>query len=158
VPKLTPAAFTFSELAIEVFRLNGLLLEAGNVLTKPMGLSSARWQVLGAVRDGPSPVSNVARMMGLTRQSVQQVADALSRDGFIEYVDNPHHRTAKLISMTAAGRQALQQIDHSHVVWANRLAKRLDMSDLRAALDGLRHAREVLEQDASSPAGRARRR
>jgi hypothetical protein len=40
----------FTELILEVFRLNGLLLEAGDRLTHPVGLSSARWQSGQAVR------------------------------------------------------------------------------------------------------------
>ena len=95
-----PKADAFTSLIIEVFRVNGLLLAAGDRLTGPAGLSSARWQVLGVVEHGPSSVAHVARAMGLTRQSVQQTADALERDGFIEYVDNPHHLRAKLMAMT----------------------------------------------------------
>ncbi|WP_437679124.1 MarR family winged helix-turn-helix transcriptional regulator [Sorangium sp. So ce131] len=154
--RLTAAAAAFSELVIEVFRLNGLALEAGDRLAKPAGLTSARWQVLGVVDHGPAPVSNVARVMGLSRQSVQQVADVLQRDGFVEYAENPHHRTAKLIAITAAGREALRQVEARQAAWADRLGKQIDLPSLRAAVDALRKAREVLEQDASSPARRGR--
>ncbi|XXX72132.1 MarR family transcriptional regulator [Sorangium sp. So ce134] len=155
--KLTAAATAFSELVIEVFRVNGLALEAGDLLARPSGLTSARWQVLGVVDHGPAPVSNVARMMGLTRQSVQQIADALEREGFVEYIENPHHRTAKLISMTAAGREALRQVEARHAAWADRLGKRLDLASLRAAVDALRQARQVLDEDATPPARPARK-
>ena len=155
--RLTAAATAFSELVIEVFRVNGLALEAGDELARPAGLTSARWQVLGVVDHGPAPVSNVARTMGLTRQSVQQIADALERDGFVEYVDNPHHRTARLIAMTAAGREALRQVEARHAAWADRLGKRLDLSSLFAAVDALREARRALEEEASPPARRARK-
>ena len=36
-------------LVIEVFRLNGDLLAAGDALVGDLGLTSARWQVLGAI-------------------------------------------------------------------------------------------------------------
>ncbi|WP_437322734.1 MarR family winged helix-turn-helix transcriptional regulator [Sorangium sp. So ce381] len=155
--KLTAEATALSELVIEVFRLNGLALEAGDALARPAGLTSARWQVLGVVDHGPAPVSNVARTMGLTRQGVQQIADALEREGFVEYVENPHHRTAKLIAMTAAGREALRQIEARHAAWADRIGKRLDLSSLHATIDALRQARRVLEEDAASPARPARK-
>ncbi|MGK3984509.1 MarR family winged helix-turn-helix transcriptional regulator [Sorangium sp. So ce136] len=155
--RLTAAATAFSELVIEVFRLNGLALEAGDLLARPAGLTSARWQVLGVVDHGPAPVSNVARTMGLTRQSVQQIADALEREGFIEYVENPHHRTARLIAVTAAGREALRQVEARHAAWADRLGKQLDLSSLRATVDALRQARQVIEDDAASPARPARK-
>ncbi len=140
-----------TELIIEVFRLNGLLLQAGDRLTEPVGLSSARWQVLGVVEHGPAPVANVARIMGLTRQSVQQTADALARDGFVEYLDNPHHRRAKLIALTPRGREALDHVVESHAEWANRIAPAVSLQRLRAAVTALRQVRERLEQDAASP-------
>jgi DNA-binding MarR family transcriptional regulator len=147
--KLTKAGEAFTELVLEVFRINGLVLEAGDRLAEPAGLSSARWQVLGVVDHGPVPVANVARLMGLTRQSVQQTADALERDGFIEYVENPHHRRAKLISMTAKGRKALRQTELRHAAWANRLSEGTAPQRLEAIVDGLRLARERLEEDAT---------
>src|SRR5688572_8966471 len=80
MPKLTAEALAFSELVLEVFRVNGLALEAGDALGEPSGLSSARWQVLGVVDHGAVPVSTIARTMGLTRQSVQLTANALELD------------------------------------------------------------------------------
>ncbi|PTL84948.1 MarR family winged helix-turn-helix transcriptional regulator [Vitiosangium sp. GDMCC 1.1324] len=149
--KLTPSALSFSELLIEVFHINGLALAAGEVLSNPSGLTSARWQVLGVVDHGPEPVASVARTMGLTRQSVQLTADSLERDGFIEYVDNPHHRRAKLIAITESGRRALREVEARHAAWATRLGKGIDLATLRATVEGLRRAREVLEQDAATP-------
>ena len=149
--KPTEEGEAFTELVLEVFRLNGLLLQAGDRLTEPVGLSSARWQVLGVVEHGPAPVANVARIMGLTRQSVQQTADALARDGFVEYLENPHHRRAKLIALTPSGRKALDHVVESHAEWANRIAPAVKLQRLRAAVNALRQVRERLEQDAASP-------
>lgn len=145
--KLTPAARLFSEVLVEVFRANGLALEAGDAVARPAGLTSARWQVLGVVDHCAAPVAHVARTMGLTRQSVQLTADALARDGFIEYVDNPHHRTAKLIQITEAGTRALRQLEARHAVWADRLGKRVGARTLQAVVDGLREVRAVLENE-----------
>ncbi|WP_164018054.1 MarR family winged helix-turn-helix transcriptional regulator [Pyxidicoccus trucidator] len=146
--KLTAAGEVFTELVVEVFRVNGLALEAGDALTESLGLSSARWQVLGVVDHEPAPVANVARVMGLARQSVQQTADALERDGFIEYRENPHHRRAKLIALTDRGREALRKVEARQAAWANQLAAKLDARALRAAVDGLREARRQLEEHA----------
>jgi hypothetical protein len=44
----TSAGRTLTDLVLEVFRLNGRLLAAGDRLSKTVGLTSARWQVLGA--------------------------------------------------------------------------------------------------------------
>lgn len=148
--KLTEAGEAFTELVLEVFRLNGLALAAGDRLTEPMGLSSARWQVLGVVEHAPAPVANVARIMGLSRQGVQQTADALERDGFIEYLENPHHRRAKLISMTTKGHEALRRVEGLHALWANQLGAGMNPRQLRAVVNGLKQARQLLETDASA--------
>lgn len=143
----------FTELVLEVFRVNGLLLEAGDRLTQPVGLSSARWQVLGVVEHGPSPVANIARIMGLTRQAVQQTADALERDGFIEYVENPHHRRAQLVSMTPKGHTALDYVQKRHAEWASRMGREHAQGDLKTALEVLQRLRENLERDRTRLAG-----
>ena len=142
-PSTNGSAFT--ELILEVFRLNGLLLEAGDRLTDPVGLSSARWQVLGVVEHQPSPVAHVARIMGLTRQSVQQTADALANDGFIIYTDNPHHRRAKLMTITPKGRKALDYVQQCQLDWANQISASLSLEALKTAVTVLRQLGERLE-------------
>lgn len=135
----------FTELILEVFRLNGLVLEAGDRLTQPVGLSSARWQVLGVVEHEPTPVAHVARIMGLTRQSVQQTADALAKDGFITYTENPHHRRAKLMNITPKGRKALDYVQQCQVDWANQISENHSLEDLRTAVTVLQQLRKSLD-------------
>ena len=68
-------------LVLEIFRLNGLLVASGDALVAGVGLTSARWQVLGAAAllQGRAPVAHIANFMGLTRQSVQRTADELEK-------------------------------------------------------------------------------
>ena len=70
-------------LVLEIFRLNGRLLTAGDRLIADVGLTSARWQVLGAIHyaDEPQTVSWLARSMGLTRQAVQRIVNELEVAG-----------------------------------------------------------------------------
>jgi DNA-binding MarR family transcriptional regulator len=133
VTGLNPGGWAFTELLVEVFRVNGLLLAAGDELARPVGLTSARWQVLGVVDHGPSTVAQVARAMGLTRQSVRQTADALVRDGLVELTENPQHR------------RALRYVEQQQVVWANTIAERLPHAELRACLSVLRDLSDLLE-------------
>src|SRR5271170_4594915 len=91
----TKAGKAFTELILEIFRFNGRLLAAGDRLAKPLGLTSARWQVLGAIEEGPLPVAQIARNMGLARQNVQRLADVLQEEGFVQYNPNPDHQRAR---------------------------------------------------------------
>ncbi|MEW2528918.1 MarR family transcriptional regulator [Streptomyces sp. NPDC047071] len=110
-----------SRTALGVFRLNGQFLAVSEELARPAGLTAAWWQVLGAVLHEPLPVAGIARAMGITRQSVQRVADLLVRDGLAEYAPNPAHRRAKLLRPTDAGRAAVAKIDPGHADLAARL-------------------------------------
>ena len=143
----TTAGDAFSEIVVEVFRLNGRLIHAGDAIAAPDGQTSARWQVLGVISGGPAPVARVAREMGLTRQAVQRTADLLAADGLVRYAPNPHHRRAKLVEMTPEGRRAFGRIQGRQARWANRIGGRLDPGRMREAAAVLRRLREELERD-----------
>ncbi|EFL16051.1 helix-turn-helix domain-containing protein [Streptomyces sp. C] len=114
-----------SRTALNVFHLNGQFLSVSEELARPAGLTAAWWQVLGAVLTEPLPVAGIARTMGITRQSVQRVADLLAARGLAEYVPNPAHRRAKLLRPTEAGRAAIARIDPGHAELADRLTEAL---------------------------------
>ncbi len=134
VPAHSPEGEAFTKFVIETFRLNGHLLDAGDDLCADLGLSSARWQVLGAIDEDQLPVAHIARNMGLTRQAVQRVADELEREGFIAFSENPHHRRAKLAGLTAKGRAALDEVTKRQIVWANGIAADIDPTTLSTAV------------------------
>jgi DNA-binding MarR family transcriptional regulator len=138
-----------SDLAIEVFRANGALIAAGDALAAPAGLTSARWQVLGVIDHVPATVADIARTMGLRRQSVQQTADSLVADGLAAFHDNPRHRRAKLLDPTDAGRKALAEVERAHADWADRLGAALDASQIAAATEALRALTSALNQEGS---------
>ena len=114
-----------SRTALAVFRVHGQVLEVAEELAQPVGLTAARWQVLGAVITEPLPVAGIARVMGLARQSVQRIADLLVEQGLAEYQPNPAHRRAKLLHVTEAGLAAMNKISPAHRVMADRLADAL---------------------------------
>ncbi|MFE7930621.1 MarR family winged helix-turn-helix transcriptional regulator [Streptomyces sp. NPDC057456] len=131
--------------ALGVFRLNGQFLAVAEELAGPAGLSAARWQVLGAVLGDPLPVSGIARAMGITRQSVQRVADLLVERGLAEYRPNPAHRRAKLLAPTEAGRAAVARIDPGHAALADRLAQAYGDAELAEAVHVLERLSKVLD-------------
>ncbi len=132
---MSSKAATLTRLMLTVFRLNGALLEAGDALVRDTGLTSARWQVLGALAASGTArtVSQVARTMGLTRQSVQRTADDLAAGGLIEFRSNPDHARAKLMAMTAKGEDAYGQAVRRQEPWASALAEGFGEAGLTAA-------------------------
>src|SRR5689334_15063800 len=142
----TPAGDAFSGLVVRVFRLAGLLGAEGDALARPVGQTTARWQVLAAVDDAPRSVAEIARVLGLARQSVQRVADALEAGGFVRYEANPRHRRARLVVPTAAGTEALRLIEREQRPWADAIGSSIgvrDLDRLRSLLDRLSAAVEA---------------
>jgi DNA-binding MarR family transcriptional regulator len=117
---------------LSTFRANGLLLAAGDRLAAEHGLTSARWQVLGAIAlaQRPLTVPQVARRMGLTRQAVHTTVSRLVADGLVELVPNADHRRSQLVSVTELGRARYRAIDETQAAWVNQLAAGLRRSDL----------------------------
>ncbi|MFI6009747.1 MarR family winged helix-turn-helix transcriptional regulator [Streptomyces sp. NPDC051243] len=131
--------------ALGVFRLNGQFLAVAEELARPAGLTAAWWQVLGAVLGEPLPVAGVARAMGITRQSVQRIADLLVEKGLAEYRPNPAHRRAKLLAPTEEGRAAISRIDPGHAAFADRLAEAFGEAELADAVRVLERLSRVLD-------------
>ncbi|SMQ17859.1 DNA-binding transcriptional regulator, MarR family [Streptomyces sp. Ag82_O1-12] len=136
----------FSRSALGVFRLNGQFLAVAEELARPAGLTAAWWQVLGAVLGEPLPVSGIARAMGITRQSVQRIADLLVERGLAEYRPNPAHRRAKLLAPTEEGRAAIARIGPGHAAFADRLAEAFGEADLAEAVRLLERLSTVLDE------------
>lgn len=143
-----------SGLALGSFRLNGQFLDVAEGLARPVGLTAAWWQVLGAVLTEPLSVSDIAREMGITRQSVQRIADLLVTRGLAEYRPNPAHRRAKLVAPTEEGRRAVSRIDPAHAAFAARLAEAIGPDELAGTLAAIRRLADVLDQLAeAAPSG-----
>ena len=149
----TPSGEAVSKLILAVFRLNGRLLAAGDRLVEQFGLTSARWQVLGAIAlcTNPEPVARLARTMGLNRQGVQRIVGDLIAEGFVELRDNPHHRSAKLVIMTKKGRKAYDAALHAQAPWVNALAEGLSAREIQAAQKVLLALKSRLEDEQPAP-------
>jgi DNA-binding MarR family transcriptional regulator len=130
---------TIADLIVAVFRLNGELIEAGNRLVADIGLTSAWWQVLGALTLSPVPlpVAHIARNMGLSRQSVQRIADLLADKGLVLFEANPHHQRAKLVVLTPKGRAAAKAAEERQRPWAREVMAGLTLDRIATALEVL---------------------
>lgn len=137
-----------TELILEVFRLNARLLEAGDALVADFGLTSARWQALGAVADSssPLPVASIARNMGLSRQAVQRIVNEMNADGLVRFEINPHHERARLVVMTDAGEAAYAAAMRKQRRWAGALGGAVAAKNIDVAVAALRALRLRLEE------------
>ena len=143
----TRAGDAASRVILSTFRANGLLLAAGDVLTGHHGLTAARWQVLGALAFAKTPltVPQIARRMGLTRQTVHATVKRLDRDNLVEFAPNADHRRSQLVHLTRRGAAKFSAVDERQAAWVNQLANGLNRSDLETAARVLDELSTLLE-------------
>lgn len=142
-----------SQTALLLFRVTGGLLTAGDRLVAPLGLTSARWQVLGTIvaAQRPQPVAWLARDMSAHRQNVQRIVNDLAREGFVALAPNPHHRKAALVQLTDKGLQAYQQAMALQAPWMNRLTEGMSKRDISAMQRVLQALAQQLDAEILNP-------
>ncbi|UWU76783.1 MarR family transcriptional regulator [Bradyrhizobium huanghuaihaiense] len=146
--KRTAVGEALTGFILELFRANGLLLTAGDRLVASLGLTSARWQILGAIVDAerPEPVAWLARNLGANRQNVQRIVNDLERDGLVAFEANPHHRRAQLVVLTDKGRKVFDAAGRLQAPWVNGLAEGLSVKEIEAAHRVIGALRDRLEE------------
>jgi DNA-binding MarR family transcriptional regulator len=142
----TESGRAFVTFVFELFRTYSCVNSAGDEITKPFGLSSARWRVLGSACENPKTVSAIARERGLTRQSVQQIVDSLTREGLTKLIDNDRHKTAKLVAPTREGKSAVLRLNRKATGWMNWVGDSAGRSDIDITIRTLKKIRARLEQ------------
>ena len=145
--KRTPSGEILTGLTLDIFRLNNLLLTAGDRLVTGLGLTSARWQILGAIARAAhsQPVAWLARNLGANRQNVQRIVNDLHDQGFVTFEANPHHRRAQLVVLTEKGRKTYDAAMTLQAPWVNSVTEGLTLKDLAAFKRVLLALREKLE-------------
>jgi DNA-binding MarR family transcriptional regulator len=145
--KQTPAGRALTDVVLELFRLNNRMLSAGDRLVSDLGLTSARWQVLGTIvaAGRAQPVAWLARDMGGNRQNVQRIVNDLTADGLVAFQPNPHHRRAQLVVLTAKGKEAFGAAMNVQTPWINRLADGLRAADIETTREVISTLRRRLE-------------
>jgi DNA-binding MarR family transcriptional regulator len=143
----TTKASVLTDIMLAVFRVNGRLLEKGDRMVEPLALTSARWQVLGAVSLSDKPLSapQVAEVMGITRQGAQKQLNRLEEEGFLEQFPNPRHERSPLYTLTKRGSQTFSAAMSLQDSWANGLASDLSLQDLKNTLQTLNAVYERLD-------------
>src|SRR5215469_2817205 len=131
--KRTPAGESLTHVMLDLFRLNSGLLAAGDRLVAELGLTSARWQILGAITaaERAQPVAWLERDLGANRQNVQRIVNDLSGEGLVAFETNPHHRRAQLVVLTDKGRQTFDAAMRLQAPWVNELTEGLVVKDIQ---------------------------
>lgn len=142
-----PKAQSLTDLILTMFRANNLTLIWGDRLVAPFGLTSARWQILGAIvhADRPQPVAWLARDLGANRQNVQRIVNDLHQEGIVIFEPNPHHRRAHLVVLTQKGREVFEAAIKAYNPRVEALADSMPIEDIQTAHRVVAALRDKLE-------------
>lgn len=142
-----PDAAAVTQLTLAVFRLNGVLLNWGDQLVAPLSLTSARWQMLGAIAlaDVPLTAPQIGDAMGVTRQGAQKQLNLLLEQGLVEAHANPVHRRSVLYALTPEGLALYREVDAIWAAKAVELAALIPMAQASAATQTLESIRRELQ-------------
>jgi len=147
--RLNAGGTGLTDLALDLFRLNSRMLTVGDRLVAGLGLTSARWQVLGTIvaSEPPQPVAWLARDMGANRQNTQRIVNDLVKEGLATLEPNPHHRRASLVVLTDKGRQAYAAAMDLQAPWFNRLTEGLSVEDIKTTHRVMKALLHTLDAD-----------
>jgi DNA-binding MarR family transcriptional regulator len=103
-------------------------------------VAEARGGVIGHLRPGGRPQAELAALLGVSKQAVQQFVDDLVEEGAVERMIDPHDARGRIVRLT---RRGLLFIEDGNAVKRKieaRYAKRIGktrLAALNAALDDL---------------------
>lgn len=132
-------------LIFALVQLQGKLGMAGEKLVAPIGLTPARWQVLGTIVAAPMTMADIARAVGNARQSVRRLVGELETDGLVRLQANPRNKRVPLVEITDRGRSLYEAADRLRIPWNRNLASQLEDTDVVIAKRVIDKLAKVLE-------------
>ena len=87
---------------------------------------------------GPLTVPQIARMRPTSRQRMQRLADELLAEGLDKFIDNPKHRSSKLVQLTRKGNQRYREMNARFVAIASTMGVTLGEGEIRKTTEIVR--------------------
>lgn len=106
-------------------------------------VADARGGVIGHLRPGGRPQSELAGLLGVSKQAVQQFIDDLVDEGAVERVVDPKDARSRIVRLTARGIDFIEEGNAVKREIESRYARRIG----KARLDALNDALEELAGD-----------
>ena len=126
----------FLDLVLSLFRLNGLLIAEGDAMTEKLGLTHARWKVIGviALSSAGLTVPGIARVLGQSRQAVQRITDVMVTDGILHYGPNSRHKRSVLVTLSDEGKDIYNALREVQDPWAMETTEEIPLEELETSL------------------------
>ena len=131
-----PEVESFTATVLAIFKANGQLISWGDRFVAPFGLTSARWQILGALAFAGEPIATprIAYSMGVTRQGARKQLNLLLAEGLVCKRHNPFHKRSPLYELTDDGRRTYEAVQAAWVAHARSVSPSLSQEDLETTV------------------------
>lgn len=135
-----------------IIRINGAFLEVAEKICSNDDLITVPiWRVIAVIRIRPMTVSEVAKYLGIKRQSVQSTVNQMKRRGLINLRKNPNHKTSPLVILTKKGSVKVDDILKYQKKLTDVFIEGIDitMKDVVSSREFLRALKENSEKNIS---------
>lgn len=121
-------------------------IEAVSEAIAGFATAGGEWGTLRTlVKEGPMTVPDMARSKPVSRQHCQTIVNTLEIQGLVEFVDNPKHKTSKLVRVTKRGRARFDSMRKQFLAAAGVYAPAFTAAEVAAATDVCQRARELIQ-------------
>jgi DNA-binding MarR family transcriptional regulator len=97
----------------------------------PEGITDAMRGVLLTIHSkGPQTVPHMAKARPVSRQHIQQVVNALEKEGFVELIPNPRHKRSKLVALTDQGKLAVHSMEEREIEILDNFAQHVPLTQI----------------------------
>lgn len=135
-----------------IIRINGAFLEvAEKICSKDDLVTVPIWRIIAVIRIKGMTVSEIAKYLGIKRQSVQSTVNQMKRRRLINLRKNPNHKTSHLVFLSKKGSDKVKDILKYQKKLTEVFVKDLDISnkDVVSSREFLRSLRENSEKNIS---------
>jgi DNA-binding MarR family transcriptional regulator len=119
------------------------------------GLSMPQFSMMMQLHHhGACGMSEVSERFEITPAAASQLVDKLVHSGFIQRVEDPNDRRAKLLSLTDKGKEFIQQGIEERYRWVDEMSGKLSpeqLSQISDALDIMTRAAQEMESEPIQP-------
>jgi DNA-binding MarR family transcriptional regulator len=160
-PKVDTDSPIGRKLVGEVLRASARFTASRNALLSGFGMTGPRLRLMKMIRlrREPRTVSQLARAIGMSRQTLQATVRDLAAAGFVNLEENAFHRRAPIVVLSAEGEVCLDRLLQIEQRWVADLTRGFSERLLAQTEWVIRCLRERLEDPPRRQpgSGRARR-
>jgi DNA-binding MarR family transcriptional regulator len=109
-----------------------------NRFAKSTGLSMPQFSILMQLHHkGPCGMSEVSTRFDISAAAASQLVEKLVQAGFLDRAEDPSDRRAKLLTLSAKGKELIQQGTEERYRWMDDLTSKLSIEEQAKVVEAL---------------------